>query len=44
MLVKSSLTFLILLVISIWVVASGRLQNSRALAFLLIPALIYLAA
>ena len=44
MLVKSSLTFLILLVISIWVIASGRLQNRRALAFLLIPALIYLAA
>src|SRR3981081_3140585 len=44
MLVKSSLTFLILLVISIWVIARGRLQNRRALAFLLIPALIYLAA
>lgn len=44
MLVKSSLTFLILLVISIGVIASGRLQNRRALAFLLIPALIYLAA
>jgi len=44
MLVKSSLTFLILLVISIWVIASGRLQKGRELAFLLIPALIYLAA
>ena len=44
MLVKSSLTFLILLVISIWVIASGRLQKRRELSFLLIPALIYLAA
>ena len=44
MLVKSSLTFLILLVISIWVIASGRLQKRRELAFLLIPSLIYLAA
>src|ERR1700745_1476965 len=44
MLVKSSLTFLILLVISIWVIASGRFQNRRELAFLLIPPLIYLAA
>jgi len=33
MLVKSSLTFLILLVISIWVIASGRLQKWRELAF-----------
>ena len=44
MLVKSSLTFLILLVISIWVIASGRLQKRRELAFLLIPPLIYMAA
>ncbi len=44
MLVKSSLTFVILLVISLWVIASGRLQKRRELAFLLIPALIYLAA
>jgi hypothetical protein len=43
MLVKSSLTFLILLVISICVIASGRLQKWRELAFLVIPALIYLA-
>jgi len=34
----------ILLVISIWVIASGRLQKWRELAFLVIPALIYLAA
>jgi hypothetical protein len=44
MMVKSSLTFLILLVISIWAIASGRLQNKRELWFLLIPTLIYLAA
>jgi 4-amino-4-deoxy-L-arabinose transferase-like glycosyltransferase len=44
MLVKSSLTFLILLVICIWVIASGRLKKWRELAFLLIPSLIYLAA
>jgi hypothetical protein len=43
MLVKSSLAFLILLVTSIWVIASGRLQHRRELAFLLVPALIYLA-
>jgi tetratricopeptide (TPR) repeat protein len=47
MLVKSSLTFLILLAISVWVIASGRLrgrlQNKRELLFLLIPPLIYLA-
>ena len=44
MLVKSSLTFLILMVISIWVIASGRLHHGRELAFLLVPPLIYLAA
>jgi hypothetical protein len=44
MLVKSSLTFLILLVISIWVIASGRFQKKRELSFLLIPPLIYMAA
>ena len=45
MLVKSSLTFLILLAISVWVIASGRLeQKRREVLFLLIPPLIYLAA
>ena len=44
MLVKSSLTFLILLLISIWVIASGRLKNRRELQFLLVPPLIYMAA
>jgi hypothetical protein len=44
MLVKSSLTFLILLVISVWVIASGHLQKRRELLFLLVPPLIYLAA
>jgi hypothetical protein len=43
MLVKSSLTFLILLAISVWVIASGRLQKNREVLFLLIPPLIYLA-
>jgi hypothetical protein len=43
MLVKSSLTFLILLAISVWVIASGRLRKRRELLFLLIPPLIYLA-
>jgi Dolichyl-phosphate-mannose-protein mannosyltransferase len=43
-LVKSSLTFLILLAISVWVIASGRLQKRREVLFLLIPPLIYLAA
>jgi len=43
MLVKSSLTFLILLAISVWVIASGRLRMRRELLFLLIPPLIYLA-
>jgi tetratricopeptide (TPR) repeat protein len=44
MLVKSSLTFLILLAISVCVIASGRLQKGRELLFLLIPPLVYLAA
>ena len=44
MLVKSSLTFLILFVISLWVIASGRFTKWRELAFLLIPAVVYLAA
>jgi tetratricopeptide (TPR) repeat protein len=43
LLVKSSLTFLILFVISFWVIASGRFTKWRELTFLLIPALIYLA-
>jgi len=44
MVVKSSLTFLILLAISTWVIASGRLQKRREVLFLLIPPLIYMAA
>lgn len=44
MLVKSSLTFLILLAISVWVIASGRLQKARELLFLLTPPLIYMGA
>jgi len=42
-LVKSSLTFLILLAISVWVIASGRLRNRHELVFLLVPPLLYLA-
>jgi Dolichyl-phosphate-mannose-protein mannosyltransferase len=44
MLVKSSLTFLILLGIGVWVIVSGRLQKRRELLFLLVPPLVYLAA
>jgi len=44
MLVKSSLTFLILLAISVWAIVSGRLRKHRELLFLLIPPLIYMAA
>jgi tetratricopeptide (TPR) repeat protein len=43
MLVKSSLTFLILLAITFWAMASGRLRKRRELMFLLIPPLIYVA-
>jgi hypothetical protein len=43
MLVKSSLTFLILLAIGVWAIASGRLQKRREVLFLLIPPLVYLA-
>jgi tetratricopeptide (TPR) repeat protein len=43
-LVKSSLTFLILLAISVWAFASGRLRKRHELLFLLIPPLVYLAA
>lgn len=44
MLVKSSLTFLVLLAISAWVILSGKLKRTRELLFLLIPAFIYMAA
>lgn len=44
MLVKSSLTFLILLAIGVWVIASGRLTKTRELWFLLVPPALYLAA
>ena len=44
MLVKSSLTFLLLLAISVWAIASGRLRKTRELLFLVVPAFIYLAA
>ena len=42
MLVKSSLTFLILLGIAVWAIASGRVRKNRELWFLLVPPTIYL--
>jgi 4-amino-4-deoxy-L-arabinose transferase-like glycosyltransferase len=43
MLIKSSLSFLILLAIAIWALATRRLRPSRELLYLLIPATIYMA-
>ncbi|HTC93889.1 MAG TPA: glycosyltransferase family 39 protein [Terriglobales bacterium] len=43
LLVKSSLTFLIFLALSVWIISSGRLRKTRELLFLLIPSVIYLA-
>jgi hypothetical protein len=42
MLIKSTLTFLILLVIAIWAIASHRLQAQRAIVYLTLPAVIYM--
>ncbi len=42
-LIKSSLTFLILLTIALWALATGRLRPARELLYLLIPAAIYMA-
>ncbi len=43
MLVKSSLAFLILLALSVWVITTGRLKKTRELLFLTIPPLLYMA-
>lgn len=41
--IKSTLSFLILLIISLWAVLSRRVQASRAILYMLIPAAIYMA-
>lgn len=43
MLLKSSLTFLILLAIAAWAIVSGRWRGTRELLFLLVPPAVYLA-
>ena len=43
MLIKSSLTFLILLAISAWAVAAGKLRLSREVLYTAIPAVLYMA-
>jgi len=42
MVIKSSLTFLILLVVGAWAVLSGKVRELRGILFLVIPATIYL--
>lgn len=42
MLIKSTLTFLILLAISVWAIASGRLRARREIFYLVIPAAVYM--
>ncbi len=43
MLIKSSLSFLILFGIMVWVVASGRLQGRREVLYMAVPAAVYMA-
>jgi hypothetical protein len=43
MLIKSTLTFLVLLAITIWAIARGKVPQRRELAFMLVPAAIYMA-
>jgi hypothetical protein len=43
MLIKSSLTFLILLAIGAWAVAAGKLRHSREVLYTAIPAVLYMA-
>ena len=43
MLIKSTLTFLILLAITIWSIATGRFQGRREILYMGIPAAIYMA-
>jgi 4-amino-4-deoxy-L-arabinose transferase-like glycosyltransferase len=40
--IKSSLSFLLLLLIAIWTIASGRLRSPREILFLTIPPIFYL--
>jgi 4-amino-4-deoxy-L-arabinose transferase-like glycosyltransferase len=42
MVIKSTLTFLILLVIALWAIATGKVSHRRELAFALVPAAIYM--
>jgi hypothetical protein len=42
MLIKSSLTFLILLAVGVWAVVTGRVQERRATLYMTIPAALYL--
>lgn len=43
MVIKSTLTFLILFAITIWVIASGRLRAPREILYMAVPAAIYMA-
>ncbi len=43
MVIKSTLTFLIFLGVSVWVVATGRLRAGREILYMAIPATIYMA-
>jgi hypothetical protein len=42
MLIKSTITFLVLLGTSVWVIASGRLRAPREILYLVIPAAVYM--
>jgi 4-amino-4-deoxy-L-arabinose transferase-like glycosyltransferase len=42
MMIKSSLTFLILLAVGVWAVFAGRVQERRAILYMTIPAALYL--
>lgn len=44
MVIKSTLTFLILLGVSVWVVASGRLRAGREILYMAAPAAIYMVS
>ncbi len=43
MLIKSTLTFLVLLAIAVWAISTGKVRERRALAYMLVPAAIYMA-
>jgi 4-amino-4-deoxy-L-arabinose transferase-like glycosyltransferase len=42
MLIKSTLTFLILVGVAVWAAATGRIQNRRELLYMVIPAAVYM--